>query len=82
LTFGMIVGIPTMQLLLFGFAINHRYPPSAGSGLMTKPNTALSRELVAELAVVASAGVHALNCIRRKKSMIVLRRGEDQKRSW
>ena len=49
LTFAMIVGIPTLQLLLFGFAINLdiRHLPAA---LLDQANTAHSRELVAELA--------------------------------
>jgi ABC-2 type transport system permease protein len=49
LTFAMIVGIPTLQLLLFGFAINLdiRNLPAA---LLDQANTAHSRELVAELA--------------------------------
>ena len=49
LTFAMIVGIPTMQLLLFGFAINMdiRHLPAA---LMDEADTWRSRELVAELA--------------------------------
>lgn len=48
LTFAMIVGIPTMQLLLFGFAINLdvRHLPAA---VLDQANTARSRELVAEL---------------------------------
>ena len=48
-TFGMIVGIPTLQLLLFGFAINMdiRHLPAA---LMDEADTWRSRELVAELA--------------------------------
>lgn len=49
LTFAMIVGIPTMQLLLFGFAINLdiRHLDAA---VLDQANTARSRELVAELA--------------------------------
>lgn len=49
LTFGMIVGIPTLQLLMFGFAINLdvRHLPAA---VFDQANTAHSRELVAELA--------------------------------
>jgi len=49
LTFAMIVGIPTLQLLLFGFAINLdiRNLPAA---VLDQANTAHSRELVAELA--------------------------------
>ena len=48
LTFAMIVGIPTLQLLLFGFAINLdvRHLPAA---LLDQANTWHSRELVAEL---------------------------------
>lgn len=49
LTFGMIIGIPTLQLLLFGFAINLdiRHLPAA---VLDQSNTWRSRELVAELA--------------------------------
>ncbi|MEP7041821.1 MAG: ABC transporter permease [Dokdonella sp.] len=49
LTFAMIVGIPTIQLLLFGFAINLdvRHLPAA---VLDQANTAHSRELIAELA--------------------------------
>lgn len=49
LTFAMIVGIPTLQLLLFGFAINLdiRHLPAA---VLDQANTAHSRELIAELA--------------------------------
>lgn len=49
LTFAMIVGVPIMQLLLFGFAINMdvRYLPTA---VYDAANTARSRELIAELA--------------------------------
>lgn len=48
LTFAMIVGIPTLQLLLFGFAINLdiRHLPAA---VLDEAGTARSRELVAEL---------------------------------
>lgn len=49
LTFAMIIGIPTMQLLLFGFAINLdvRHLQTA---VLDQANSARSRELVAELA--------------------------------
>lgn len=49
LTFAMIVGIPTMQLLLFGFAINLdvRHLDAA---VLDQAGTMRSRELVAELA--------------------------------
>ncbi len=48
LTFGMIIGIPTLQLLLFGFAINLdvRHLPAA---VLDESNTWRSRELIAEL---------------------------------
>ncbi len=49
LTFGMIVGIPTLQLLLFGFAINLdiRHLPAS---VFDQSNSWRSRELVAKLA--------------------------------
>jgi ABC-2 type transport system permease protein len=48
LTFAMIIGIPTMQLLLFGFAINLdvRHLDAA---VLDQAQTARSRELIAEL---------------------------------
>jgi ABC-2 type transport system permease protein len=49
LTFAMIIGIPTMQLVLFGYAINLdvRHLEAA---VFDQANTARSRELVADLA--------------------------------
>jgi len=49
LTFAMIIGIPTMQLLLFGYAINMdvRHLPAA---VLDQAHTAQSREVVAVLA--------------------------------
>ena len=49
LTFAMIVGIPTMQLVLFGYAINLdvRHLDAA---VLDQAHTAHSRELIAELA--------------------------------
>ena len=49
LTFGMIIGIPTLQLLMFGFAINLdvRHLPAA---VLDDADTWRSRELIAELA--------------------------------
>ncbi|HEX5049427.1 MAG TPA: ABC transporter permease [Gammaproteobacteria bacterium] len=48
LTFAMIIGIPTMQLVLFGYAINMdvRHLDAA---VLDQSNTARSRELVAQL---------------------------------
>ena len=48
LTFGMIIGIPVLQLLLFGFAINSdpRHLPTA---VLSMDNSAYSRSIVAAL---------------------------------
>jgi ABC-2 type transport system permease protein len=48
LTFAMIIGIPTMQLVLFGYAINLdvRHLESA---VLDEANTAQSREIIAQL---------------------------------
>src|SRR5512134_360521 len=48
LTFGMIIGIPVMQVILFGFAINSdpKYLPTA---VLSADNSAFSRSLVAAL---------------------------------
>jgi ABC-2 type transport system permease protein len=48
LTFAMIIGIPTMQLVLFGYAINLdvRHMPAA---VLDQANTAESREVIARL---------------------------------
>ena len=48
ITFAMIIGIPTLQLLLFGFAINLDVRNLPGA-VLDQANTARSRELVAEL---------------------------------
>jgi ABC-2 type transport system permease protein len=49
LTLGFIIGIPSLQLMLFGYAINLdvRHVPSA---ILDRAGTALSRRLIAELA--------------------------------
>jgi len=49
LTFGMIVGIPVMQLLLFGYAINTDVR-HLSAGLADLSSTAASRQLVLDLA--------------------------------
>ncbi len=49
LTFAMIIGIPTMQLVLFGYAINLDVR-HLEAGVLDQANTARSRELIAELA--------------------------------
>lgn len=49
LTFAMIIGIPTLQLLLFGFAINMDVR-HLGAAVVDQADTAASRALVQELA--------------------------------
>ena len=49
LTFAMIIGIPTMQLVLFGYAINLDVRHLEGA-VLDQANTARSRELIANLA--------------------------------
>jgi ABC-2 type transport system permease protein len=48
LTFGMIIGIPVMQLILFGFAINAD-PKHLPTAVLSADNSAFSRSLVAAL---------------------------------
>ena len=49
LTFAMIVGIPIMQLVLFGYAINLDVR-HLEAGVLDQANTARSRELIAQMA--------------------------------
>ena len=49
LTFAMIIGIPTMQLILFGYAINLDVR-NLETAVLDQANTARSRELVAGMA--------------------------------
>lgn len=48
LTFGMIVGIPLLQMLMFGYAINFDVR-DIEAGVFDEANTSLSRRLVADL---------------------------------
>jgi ABC-2 type transport system permease protein len=48
LTFGMIVGIPVIQLLLFGFAINSD-PKSLPTAVLSRDNSPYSRTIVSAL---------------------------------
>jgi len=48
LTFGMIIGIPLMQMLLFGYAINFDVR-GLSAGILDEANTSASRALVADL---------------------------------
>jgi ABC-2 type transport system permease protein len=74
LTLGMVVGIPTLQLLMFGFAINLdlRHLPAA---VLDQANTAHSRELIAEL---GSSQVLDLRkqLVAPQEATALLRRGE------
>lgn len=56
LTLGMIVGIPTLQLVLFGYAINLdvRNIPTA---VLDRSHSALSRKLVGELAATQTFSI-------------------------
>ena len=58
LTFGMILGIPTIQLLLFGFAINLdiRHIDTA---VADQAQTARSREIIAALGATGVVHMHA-----------------------
>jgi ABC-2 type transport system permease protein len=48
LTFGMIVGIPVMQMLLFGYAINFDVR-GLSAGVIDEARTSMSRALVADM---------------------------------
>src|SRR5262247_2385099 len=48
LTFGMIVGIPVIQLLLFGFAINSD-PKSLPTAVLSRDNSQYARTIVSAL---------------------------------
>ncbi|MGH8028935.1 MAG: ABC transporter permease, partial [Arenimonas sp.] len=48
ITLGMIVGIPVMQLLLFGYAINTNVR-DLSAGIADQANTAGSRALVLDM---------------------------------
>ena len=48
LTFGMIVGIPVIQLLLFGFAINSD-PKSLPTAVLSQDNSRYARTVTAAL---------------------------------
>jgi ABC-2 type transport system permease protein len=62
LTFGMIIGIPTLQLLLFGFAINMDVRQLAGA-VVDQADTAASRALIAEL-----SNAQVMNLVERLPS--------------
>ncbi len=57
LTFGMIVGIPLIQLTLFGYAINTDVRHLSG-GVVDESNTSLSREMVADISASQVVDFH------------------------
>ncbi|HJR70512.1 MAG TPA: ABC transporter permease [Gammaproteobacteria bacterium] len=74
LTFAMIIGVPTMQLVLFGYAINSDVR-NLETAVLDQANTARSRELVAQM---GATGVVALGrrLVSTAEVDAVLRAGE------
>jgi ABC-2 type transport system permease protein len=74
LTFAMIIGIPTMQLILFGYAINLDVR-NLETAVLDQADTARSRELVAQM---AATGVIALGRVASSTQEIdeLLRAGD------
>jgi ABC-2 type transport system permease protein len=56
-TFGMIVGVPLMQILLFGYAINFDVRNLA-TVVHDQANSSMSRELIAQLTATQVVSVH------------------------
>ena len=56
LTFGMIVGIPLLQMLLFGYAINFDVR-GLSAGVVDEARTSMSRALVAEMQAAGTVKV-------------------------
>lgn len=74
LTFGMIVGIPVMQIVLFGYAINSDVRHLRGAVADTA-GTQLSRQLIAD--VQASQVADVLQRVRDARELVaLLQRGE------
>ena len=65
LTFGMIVGIPVLQLLMFGYAINTDVR-NLRTAIANQANTHLSREFVAER-VPSTCYTELLDCLQRHR---------------
>lgn len=74
LTLGMIIGIPTLQIILFGYAINTDVR-HLRAGVVDQANTQLSRNLVAD-----SEASQVIDIVRRVRTPeeleTLLRRGE------
>jgi ABC-2 type transport system permease protein len=74
LTFGMIVGIPVMQILLFGFAINFDVR-DLDAAVYDSARTSMSRELIAQLG--ATQVVHvSVEVDSERELAALLRSGE------
>ena len=74
LTFAMIIGIPTMQLILFGYAINLDVR-NLETAVLDQANTARSRELVAGMA--ATGVIHIGRAVSSTQEIdALLRAGE------
>ena len=74
LTFGMVVGLPIIQILLFGYAINTDVR-NLRTGVADQADTHLSRQFVAELRQTQVAAIVArTNSVAELEDM--LRRGE------
>jgi ABC-2 type transport system permease protein len=71
LTFGMIVGIPVMQMLLFGYAINFDVR-GLSAGVVDEARTSMSRALVADMqasgVVKVTEYAPSIGDLRRSKS--------------
>ncbi len=74
LTFGMIVGIPLLQILLFGYAINTDVRHMR-AGVADRAGTELSRQLVAEIR--ASQVLEPVQTAHTREELLeMVRRGE------
>ncbi len=65
LTFGMMVGIPMIQLILFGYAINSN-PKHLPTAVYAADNSVFSRTLVWGCATAATSTSRARRTARRK----------------
>ncbi|MDH3786977.1 MAG: ABC transporter permease [Xanthomonadales bacterium] len=77
LTFGMIIGIPTLQLLLFGYAINMDVR-HLSAGVADLSNTAASRQVIQDMAQTQvidinyqAADVFELETLMRQGKIVV-----------
>ena len=79
LTFGMIVGIPLMQMLLFGYAINFDVR-GLSAGVVDEARTSMSRALVADMQASGVVRVTRVRGFRRRAAaQPALRRSVDRR---